>query len=111
MFQSKHTLRRALTLALPAAVLPLLLLAAAGDLSGRADREALAMTERAVRRAAVQCYALEGAYPANLEHLKERYGVSVDETRIFVDYQYIASNLMPDITVLPLAGQTGAAPG
>ena len=49
----------------------------------------------------MQCYALEGAYPANLSHLEGRYGVQVDESRFFVDYQYVAANLMPDITVLP----------
>ena len=55
-------------------------------------------------RAAVQCYALEGAYPQDLSHLEERYGVSVDADRFRVDYIYIASNLMPDITIVPLSG-------
>ncbi|MFQ8758847.1 MAG: hypothetical protein ACLSAF_04740 [Intestinimonas sp.] len=59
---------------------------------------------RSVRRAAVQCYALEGAYPQDLSHLEERYGVSVDADRFRVDYIYIASNLMPDITIVPLSG-------
>ena len=105
MFQSRHTLRRALPLVLLVVVLPVFLFAAAGGLGGKADQESLVMTERAVRRAAVQCYALEGSYPASLADLEERYGVSIDESRIFVDYQYIASNPMPDITVLPAAGQ------
>ena len=39
-------------------------------------------------------------YPPSLEYLKETYGVQVDEERYFVDYRYVASNLMPDITVL-----------
>ena len=33
-----------------------------------------------------------------------RYGVSVDADRFRVDYIYIASNLMPDITIVPLSG-------
>lgn len=50
------------------------------------------------------CYALEGAYPQDQSHLEERYGVSVDADRFRVDYIYIASNLMPDITIVPLSG-------
>ena len=61
-----------------------------------------ALTYDAVRRAAVQCYAIEGAYPRSLEHLKERYGVTVNEKQWMVDYRYVADNLAPDITVLPI---------
>ena len=64
------------------------------------DREGLAMAERAVRQAAVSAYALDGAYPATYEDLKERSGVSVDETRYAVFYDVFASNLMPEITVV-----------
>ena len=56
--------------------------------------------EAAVRRSAVQCYAIEGAYPRSLQELRDRYGLSVDETRWMVDYRYMADNLSPDITVL-----------
>ena len=71
-------------------------------LGGRVSREALDLAENSIRRAAVQCYALEGFYPPDLDYLTGRYGVSVDTQRYFVDYQYVASNLMPDITVLSL---------
>ena len=94
-------LRRGLPLALLLALVPLALLLAARSLGGRAGRERLELAEQSIRRAAVQCYALEGFYPAGVDYLEEYYGVSVDEDRYFVDYRYIASNLMPDITVLP----------
>ena len=81
-------------------ILPLALALAAGGLGGRADQEGLALAEDAIRQAAVQCYALEGMYPPSLDYLKETYGVQVDEGQYFVDYRYVASNLMPDITVL-----------
>lgn len=58
------------------------------------------VAQKAVVRAAVQCYALEGAYPKNLSYLKENYSLMVDEEQYFVDYRWIGSNLMPDITVL-----------
>lgn len=101
-------MRRFFTWALPVFLLlicvPLVLFLLAGTLGARADQEALALAEESVRRAAVQCYALEGAYPQDLSHLEERYGVSVDGDRFRVDYIYIASNLMPDITIVPLSG-------
>jgi hypothetical protein len=56
--------------------------------------------EEALRRAAVSCYAIEGAYPPSLEYLVENYAVSYDSDRFVVKYELFASNLMPDITVL-----------
>lgn len=64
-------------------------------------RESRELVETAVRRAAVQCYAIEGAYPRSLQELRDRYGLSVDEAQWMVDYRYLADNLSPDITVLP----------
>ena len=58
--------------------------------------------ERALRQTAVSCYAAEGIYPPSLEYMREHYGIRIDEERYLVDYQVIASNLMPDITVLEL---------
>lgn len=90
--------------ALPGAAAVLLLLALLllpRALEDRASAESLRLAGDQLRRAAVQCYALEGAYPPSLDYLAAHYGVEIDESRYFVDYQYIASNLMPDITVLP----------
>lgn len=56
--------------------------------------------ETALRRSAVACYAAEGMYPADLAYLQEHYGIQIDEERFTVIYDAIASNLMPDITVL-----------
>ena len=56
--------------------------------------------EDAVRRAAVACYAAEGAYPPDVDYLVEHYGLTVDESRFIVHYDIFAENLMPDITVL-----------
>lgn len=66
---------------------------------GRAqeDKEQL---ERALTRAAVSCYAIEGAYPPTATYLLENYGISYDPERYTIKYELYASNLMPDITVL-----------
>ena len=102
--ERRHSLlRRLLPLLLLAVLIPLALLLASRGLGGRAGEEQLALAEQSIRRAAVQCYALEGFYPSDLEYLMAEYGVTVDESRYFVGYQYVASNLMPDITVLPIA--------
>lgn len=67
--------------------------------SGR-DEEDMRQLEEALRRGCVACYAAEGVYPPDLDYLKERYGVQVDEERYTVYYSVFAENVMPDITVL-----------
>jgi len=52
-----------------------------------------------VRREAVQCYALEGSYPQDLDYLKERYGLRYDTERYIVHYKSLGSNLLPEISV------------
>ena len=75
------------------------LMVARGILPG-ASGQSRELIEKAVRRSAVQCYAIEGAYPVSLEDLEERYGLRVDQERWMVDYRYVADNLSPDITVI-----------
>ncbi|WP_367565909.1 hypothetical protein [Lacrimispora sp.] len=53
----------------------------------------------AIRRASVQCYAIEGRYPPSVEYLEENYGIQIDRNRYNVFYSGFASNFMPDITV------------
>lgn len=56
----------------------------------------------AINRSVLQCYAVEGTYPPSLDYIKEHYGLYYNEDDFFVDYQSIGSNIMPDITVIPL---------
>lgn len=56
--------------------------------------------ENALSRDIVQCYAIEGRYPPNLEYLEAHYGLTYDKTTFYVDYMPIASNLYPDVTVI-----------
>lgn len=55
--------------------------------------------ERALRRSCVACYVAEGSYPADLEYIKKRYGIRVDEERYTVIYSPAVPGHMPDITV------------
>lgn len=64
------------------------------------DAHGQRLAEEAVRRAAVSCYALEGAYPESYEYLKAHYGLQINEELYGVSYVVFASNLMPDISVV-----------
>lgn len=53
----------------------------------------------AVHNAAVTCYAVEGAYPDDLNYLRSHYGLAYDQSRYMVRYSAFASNLLPEIYV------------
>lgn len=82
------------------AVLCLFLIGTQG-ISSRTKTEQLNVLDQAIRRAAIQCYAIEGRYPPSVEYLEEHYGVSIDRSKYHVFYDGWASNIMPDITVFP----------
>lgn len=54
----------------------------------------------AVRRAALTCYAVEGAYPQSLEGLERGYGLAYNKDAYIVSYDAFVSNIMPNIQVL-----------
>ncbi len=94
-------LKRVLPAVLAFILLPTVLILASDNLSERSASESLDLFEQSIRRATVQCYAIEGFYPEEITYIEDNYGISIDRERYMVDYQYIASNLMPDITVIP----------
>lgn len=65
--------------------------------SGTAEAE---LVRSAVRSAALTCYAVEGAYPSDLQYLVENYGLRYNPERFIVSYDAFASNVVPDIRVL-----------
>lgn len=85
---------------LVAAAVLVAFLSSVADLSGDRSREEKRQLEEALRRAAVACYCVEGAYPPDLGYLEEHYGIQIDRDRYTVSYVPAAENLMPDITVL-----------
>ena len=56
--------------------------------------------EDALRRAAVACYGAEGCYPPDADYLQAHYGIHYDTDRYLVHYEWFASNVMPEISVL-----------
>ena len=88
----------AAVLALSAAVI--LLAARLGGAGGRdISREAAASIREAIERTALQCYAVEGVYPPDLEYLTDQYGLAVNTRDFYVHYDAFASNLPPDVRV------------
>ena len=72
-----------------------------GSASGQAETE---LVRDAVRSAVLTCYAVEGAYPTNIEYLKEYYGLAYNEEAYKVIYDAFASNIMPSVVVVELGG-------
>ncbi len=101
----KKTLNPAAILAVLAVIL---LLAAALAYMGRGtanfDREAAASVKQAIERGALQCYVVEGAYPSDMDYLKDNYGLSVNTKDFYINYDAFASNLAPDVRVEPKRG-------
>ena len=69
---------------------------AADDLSD----ESITAIKEAIEHAALQCYVIEGAYPVNLDYLKENYGLTINEKTYYVVYDAYAENQLPDIRIV-----------
>ena len=68
------------------------------------DEGGAAAIREAVQRGALQCYAVEGVYPPDLQYLEENYGLQVNTRDFYVTYEAFASNLPPTIRVTAKAG-------
>lgn len=75
-------------------------LGAVNRLEENRRREGTQQLETLLRRTAVSCYAAEGFYPPSLDYMQEHYGLEYNEELYIVHYQWIASNWLPDITVM-----------
>ena len=82
-----------------------LLLIGTQSLAAKTDSEQLQVLDQAIRRATIQCYAIEGRYPPSVEYLEEHYGLSIDREKYYVFYDGWASNIMPDITIFPASNE------
>lgn len=72
--------------------------------TGQREEETL---RKAVARASVQCYAIEGRYPPSVEYLEDNYGIQINRKKYNVFYDGFASNVMPEITIIPIEDQGG----
>ena len=54
--------------------------------SKKADARGADTLRDAIRRASVQCYAIEGRYPPSVDYLEENYGILIDRDKYDVFY-------------------------
>jgi hypothetical protein len=70
-----------------------------GYVEETSEEAQIGMVRNAVRNAVLTCYAVEGAYPQDVEYLIDNYGLAYDQNRFFISYDAFASNVFPDIRV------------
>lgn len=70
------------------------------QLTSASDEAELKLVRDAVKNAALTCYAVEGAYPEDIDYLREHYGLAYNEERYMIYYDAFASNILPDIRVV-----------
>jgi len=74
-------------------------------LDRRSVQAGLAVAESAVERSVMQCYALEGAYPPDLDYLAQNYGLILHTDQYVYQYEIVGSNIHPVIGVQLPGGQ------
>jgi len=79
-----------------------LLLAGLSRVSSTTSAEETRSLETAVTHGIMHCYAVEGRYPESLSYLEEHYGITYDKEKYYIDYRPVASNIIPDVTIIPL---------
>lgn len=77
------------------------------NLTNAADSREQEIVSTALNRSITQCYALEGNYPPDLDYLCDHYGFTYNKDHFFIDYQYIGSNLRPDVTIICIKEGSG----
>ena len=80
--------------------LALILFVRLTDRISRSQNEAESeLVRKAVRDAAITCYAVENSYPEDVGYLRKYYHLSYDAERYLVTIDSFASNHIPDIYV------------
>ena len=103
MYQEKKKGRGAritLAIVILAVLLAVLLGPTIRKASADLDAQSAVSVKDAVLRSAVQCYAVEGAYPNSLAYLEDHYGLVINHERYIVSYKAFASNIAPNVRVL-----------
>ncbi|MGP1433200.1 MAG: hypothetical protein ACTTKP_02855 [Catonella sp.] len=68
-------------------------------ISNMGSEQGIKLTREAAVRTAVECYAIEGIYPPNVQYMEDNYNLSYDKTKYYIHYDIFASNIMPTIEV------------
>ena len=94
---------KALLMAVFVAILLLVMFFGTTGISGQVGSNQAQFLTDAVRRSAVQCYALEGRFPDNVAYLEHNYGLIIDKERYAVYYESMGGNILPQIRVVTIS--------
>jgi hypothetical protein len=75
------------------------LMYAMAQYSGQSGERQADSIRRIIDKALVQCYALEGGYPADIDRVSQ-YGVVLDRSKYIFHYEWFGSNLRPKVLVM-----------
>jgi len=64
-------------------------------------KQATSSVRESIVTAAIQCAAIEGSYPSSLSHLEQHYGLVINHNDYIVNYEWLADNIPPSVTVVP----------
>lgn len=56
--------------------------------------------ELELKRAIIECYALEGSYPPDIHYLESYYDIFISDEKYMIYYDIFASNIMPEFRVI-----------
>ena len=96
--------RRRRRLAVAASVLVViaaLAVAVSGMVFEQVRRRGAESLREAIAGAALQCYAVEGAYPTSVGYLEDHYALSVRHDAYQVRYEWLGDNIPPSVVVMP----------
>lgn len=74
------------------------------SVSATTEAKQMESLETALERSIAQCYAVEGAYPSDVNYLTSHYGLTYDHEKYIVNYTYYGSNIYPEYIVLHRTG-------
>ena len=74
---------------------------AAGAIGQNLREQGAVSVRNAILSSAKQCCAIEGSYPASLEHLESDYGLRINRSDYVITYEVFAENIMPSVVVVP----------
>lgn len=80
-------------------IISAILIAGIFYISDMGSEQGIKLTREAAVRTAVECYAIEGIYPPNVQYMEDNYNLSYDKTKYYIHYDAFASNIMPTIEV------------
>jgi hypothetical protein len=107
LFQESKTNRKPLMITIVSLIAILLIgYAAFQNAQQSTAQEKLLITQRAIERAVVNCYAIEGFYPDSVRYLEDNYGIIIDHKKFVVLYETVGSNVRPYVQVVQRGNAT-----